>query len=318
MRALCVLPLLGLACSALTDLDKGSLTDTGDTGPLMARRVSISFSVALQRGWWGGELNRCQVQVAFNERGQGDGLFRGAGAVIAHPSEPGTCAYTDFEDDEQAAGLWSVRGTRRADETIWLHGPEASLPLELGQDSSGRYTYDLIDCDEASFPFAQPFDLEVPGWEGADGMEGFEIEQALVTGPDMHIDSISAPEGAPGRRVLARGEDLSVSWSYEGDPEEVAGLEIAHTPYLMLRNTRQGEEATFEALSCLPSTWGEATVSAEDLALLEHSDDVDEADPYIAFQIDAWYGGPEFATPWHETSRVLSMVTEGGTLILAP
>ncbi len=303
-------------------MDEGKW-DTGleDTAapPAMGERINMAFSVALQRGDWGETVTRCQVEVAFLEVGQHDGLFRSAGgADIEYPTTPGTCAYTSFADQRPAVGLWSVRGTRRAEDSIWLHGDDHSLELTLSTDDRGRYTYRLADCDESIFPFAQVLDLEVPGWDGPDGLEGFGAWDAFAVGPDVAITSLPDALDDHDRLVLAAGDDLPVSWSYLQDLPEVDGQAVEHVPYLMLRNMHPGDPEAIEALACLPSHSGTATVSAADLAQLTPSSDPETGDPYVAFQLDAWYEGPELRTPWRSTSRVLSMVTEGGIVILEP
>ena len=314
--------LLMAACHATPGLDDGKFSETGleDTGrPTLHERVVMSFSVALQRGDWGTNVTRCQVQVAFLEEGQRDGLFMGAGGTdIDLPTTPGTCAYTSFAIAEPTVGLWSVRGTRRADDSIWLHGDGDSLELALGTDDRGRYTYALADCDEDSFPFAEVLDLEVPGWDGLDGLEGFEAERAFAVGPDLQISALPDGMDSSGRLVLPAGEDLPVSWTTLQELPDVDGEPVAEVTYLMLRNMHPGVEEPIEALACLPATPGTATISAADLALLTPAEDPLTGDPFVAFQVDAWYEGPDVQTPWRSSSRVLSVVTEGGILILEP
>jgi hypothetical protein len=322
MRALLSCSALLCGCHALPGIEEGKLGETGleDTGrePL-PERIELAFSVALQRGDWGQSVTRCQVELAFLEAGQHDGLFASAGGVdITYPTEPGTCAYTSFAEQPAAVGLWSVRGTRRAAESIWLHGDEGSLELALSTDSRGRYTYALQGCDEASFPFARVLDLEVPGHDADDGLEAFEAEQAFAVGPDLAITALPDTMDEQGRLVLAPGEDLALSWASLQALPEVDGVAVAQVTYLMLRNFHPGDERPLEALACLPSETTATTISAADLALLEPSGDPTTGDPYIAFQVDAWYEGPPVHTPWRSTSRVLSVVTEGGIVILEP
>lgn len=310
-------------CLASPELDQGKLDDTGlaDTAPpeALAERITMAFSVALQRGDWGQTVTRCQVEVAFLEEGQHDGLFDSSGGTeIERPTTPGTCAYTSFAEQEPAVGLWTVRGTRRADDSIWLHGASESLELALSTDDEGRYTYGLQSCDEARFPFAQVLDLEVPGWEGSDGLEGFDAEQAFAVGADLQISSLPDGLDEQGRLVLAPGEDLPVAWSSLQDLPEVDGEPMTQVTYLMLRNMLPGVEEPLEALACLPDTPGEATISAADLALLTPSEDLDTGASFVAFQVDAWYEGPQVQTPWRSSTRVLSVVTEGGIVILEP
>jgi hypothetical protein len=311
-----------IGCHANPGLDEEKLGETGleDTArPSLAERVVMSFSVALQRGDWGESLTRCQVELAFLERGQHDGLFNSpSGQVIDYPTTPGTCRYTSFTESEAALGLWSIKGTRQAGQSVWLHGDEASLELELGIDDRGRYTYALNDCDEAAFPFAQVLDLEVPGDDGEDGLAGFEAPEAFAVGADIAIDALPLPLDERGRLVLPAGEDLRVGWSYLQQQPSIDGQAVEHLPYLMLRNMHPGDEQPFEALACLPSQLGTATIGAADLAQLTPAGDPETGDPYVAFQLDAWYEGPAVQTPWRSSSRVLSMVTEGGILILEP
>ncbi len=316
----CALLLVG--CHALPELDEGKLDETGleDTAsPTLHARVTMAFSVALQRGDWGDSVTRCQVEVAFLEEGQHDGLFDSdGGSEITLPSTPGSCAYTSFADVEPALGLWTVRGTRRAEDSIWLHGDDGALELTLGTDETGRYTYSLPDCDEHSFPFAQVLDLEVPGWSGPDGLTSFSAPEAFAVGPDMAITSMSHSPDERGWVVVPAGDDISLVWSYDDALPTVDGEAVAHTPYVMLRNMHPAVEDPIEALACLPSVTGTVTISAADLAQLTPTDDPESGDPFVAFQVDAWYEGPEFQTPWRSSSRVLSVVTEGGIVVLEP
>lgn len=310
-------------CNASPELDQGKLGETGltDTGGLveLPPRITMAFSVALQRGDWGASVTRCQVEVAFLEEGQHDGLFESdGGADIALPTAPGSCAYTSFAEQEPSVGLWSVHGTHRADDSIWLHGDDGSLELALGTDDRGRFTYSLADCDEERFPFAQVLDLEVPGWSGSDGLEGFEAEQAFAVGPDLLITSLPDGLDDQGRLRLPPGQDLPLTWSTLQEVPEVDGEPVAEVTYLMLRNMRPGEDEPLEALACLPDEPGVATISADDLALLTPSEDPATGDPFVAFQVDAWYEGPQVQTPWRSSTRVLSVVTEGGIVILEP
>lgn len=321
-RALLLCSALLAGCHALPEIDEGKLGETGleDTGrtPLPAT-IDMAFSVALQRGDWGQTVTRCQVEVAFLESGQHDGLFASTGGLdITYPTTPGTCAYTSFAEDPPTVGIWSVRGTRRAADSIWLHGDDGSLELELSTDSRGRYTYALDGCDEERFPFARVLDLEVPGHAADDGLEGFEAEQAFAVGPDLVITELPDSLDEQGRLVLTPGEDLELSWTPLQDLPEVDGVPVASVTYLMLRNMHPGDPEPLEALACLPGEGSAATISAADLALLQPAEDPTTGDPYVAFQVDAWYEGPAVTTPWRSTSRVLSVVTEGGIVILEP
>jgi hypothetical protein len=309
-------------CHALPEIDEGKLGETGleDTGRTpLPDTIDMAFSVALQRGDWGQTVTRCQVEVAFLESGQHDGLFASTGGMdITYPTVPGTCAYTSFAEEQATVGMWSVRGTRRADDSIWLHGDDTSLELELNTDSRGRYTYALDGCDEERFPFARVLDLEVPGHEADDGLEGFDAEQAFAVGPDLVITDLPDSYDEHGRLVLAPGEDLPVSWTALQDLPEVAGVPVSHVTYLMLRTMHPGDPQPLEALACLPAEGATTTISAADLAMLQPSEDPSIGDPYVAFQVDTWYEGPPVVTPWRSTSRVLSVVTEGGIVILEP
>ncbi len=318
--------LLACACSAWSDPDEGKLGETGleereetglDTGGGPVDRVAMSFSVALQRGDWGGSLTRCQVELAFMEEGERDGLFASTGGrVIELPTEPGSCAFTSFYDEQASDGLWSVQGSRRAGDSVWLHGDGESIELALERDSRGRYRYVLADCDASSFPFARVLDLEVPGWDGEGGVEGFEADDAFVTGPDLGITSLPGELDEEGRLPLAAGEDLPVAWSTLQPLPEVDGEPATWVPYLMLRNFHPGDPSPIEALACLPGDDQAFTIPSEELARLTPSESEGPGDPDIGFQVDSWTQGPELDTPWHTSARVISAVSEGGILLL--
>lgn len=320
-RALPWLPILLTACTATTEIGEDSYEETQEDTleEEETERASMSFSVALQRGDWGASVTRCQVEVAFMDAGREDGLWEGANAaVVERPEEPGSCIHTSFDDEEPALGLWQVRGDRQAGESLWLHGREDSLELMRQTDEDGRVFYGLEACSEALFPFGEVLDIEVPGDDGPDGLSGFDAEDAFVVGPDIVITELSAPLDETARLELSVGQDLTLTWDYLQDLPVAGGALLDHVPYLMIRNQRQGEEQPFEAVACQPDIWGEITVPADMLALLEPLDDEATGDPYLAVQLDAWYEGPKVLTPWGSSTRVLSMVTEGGIALLRP
>ncbi len=288
-----------------------------DAGWDAGRPFSIAFDVAFQRGSWGESVDRCQVEVAFHRDWESDGMNAGAeGAVIEIPQEPGSCLATWFDEDEpRSEGAWHVAGSLSGAQRIYLHGQERSLELELQDDAQGRLTYALPDCDEDSFPFGEVFDLDVPAGTGPAGLPELRIERVFGVGPELQLLQPGEPE-EQGCVVHDPSQPLDVAWEHLGTVPRMDGEPLEREELVFLRNNELGEELSFEALACLPSAEGELIIPADDLLLLSPNQDLETLDPYVAFQVDARYYGPEAQTPWGQAARVSSTVTSGGILIL--
>ena len=314
--ALLAVPLMA-ACSDYYVYDERGLGMPYDGDGPSWSRVGVAFQVAFQRGDWGASTMRCQVEVAFLDQGQRDGMFMGGeGAVIDWPQQPGSCRYTSFAEEDQARGLWSVRGSLQGGEVVWLHGQDDSLELTLQQDDLGRWYYGLEDCSEERFPFAAVFDLEVPGGEGAGALPGVLLEQVFVAGADLVISELPAELDEHGWLQHDQHQTLELAWEYLQPLPALQGQPLVPQEYAVLRNMLPGDPLPFEALTCQPQSSGELHIAAADLALLEPTLDPGIGDPYVAFQVDTWLEGPAVDTPWGTSTRVTSTVSEGGTLIL--
>ncbi|MFH1466748.1 MAG: hypothetical protein ABIO70_20350 [Pseudomonadota bacterium] len=320
MRLLPLLTLALTACTAKTDLGRyGDTAPPEDSASPEAVPVDVAFLQVLQRGDWLDHVTRCQVEVAFLDAGRPDGMGAGtAGQDIRLPTAPGTCEFTDFSEVPVSQGLWAVRGSREAGEVVTLSDTSRSLTLVQERDARDLPYYTLPDCDEASFPFGAVLDLDIPGDEGPRGVPAFSAEGCCAVGPDVILGPLPDPQDERGWLQHPQAEPLTLTWTRDGDLPEVDGTAVTATTYLMLRNFHPGEAQPFQALACLPDAEGTVTAPAADLALLEPNADLSTGDPYIAAQLDAWVEGPPLYTFLVRSTRITSVVTDGGIMLLLP
>ncbi|MCB9792381.1 MAG: hypothetical protein H6741_06600 [Alphaproteobacteria bacterium] len=293
-----------------------------DDEPRDVPDLRMSVDAALQVHSWGAQVGRCQLQIAFYEDNEQDGMGMGQqGEVIQLADDEGgaQCSLTVFED-QPAAGNWMVRGSRIAGDHLMLIAHDLSVPLELAVDGQGMQYYGLADCDAVSYPFGRLFTLDAPDTE-ADGvveqgfLGSFQVADAVVTGAALtllapEVDTSLGPE-----LIHDPQDDLTLAWALDADGPTLDGEPLTPRVSVTLRNMRRSDNRTLEALNC--TTEGDSlTLPGGHLSLLTPSGGPEEL--YVALQVDAITEGPEVQLPWGQSTRSRSTMSVGGTVLLIP
>jgi len=278
----------------------------------------LSIDVAFQRNNFGGDVSRCQFQIALFWTWQNDGFGEGGepDQNIDWPTSPGDCALTSFPEGQQGGGAWQVRGSVDAGDEIFLYGDNGNISLARFVDNSGRIFYDLDLCDQDSFPFSDTFDLDAPEAMMGDGMGELYLEEVIGVGPQLIITSPTEEDTDGGRLYHNASEDLPLLWDHVGEIPEAKGELLRVEEMVMVRNTIAGEHNPVEAFACIPSETGSHTITQEWWQQLTPNSDMDSEEYYTALQIDARYFTPETATPWGSLVRAMATVTDGGVLYI--
>ena len=296
------------------------------TGPEM----DLSFDIALQRNGWGETIGRCQIQLAFTNKGDdGWGSPQGPPVTVAYPENPGECVYTDLVPepsvDEGCGGdpgngggggvdpneeNWNLAGVFEGSDVVWLHSGYRSLALERVELDAGGVRYEWTGCNDEDFPFGEVFDLEVPPSADEDGIQGFYVEEAFGIGPDMALLSPSDEPGDAGKVFHASSDALTATWEHA----QASDLGLERRVDVVYRNFTVDMQP-IEAVVCLPAGDVFTTQSAA-FELLQANPDPMTQEVLLGFQVDAVYDSPPFMTPWGQSVRVRSLVTEGGNIHL--
>lgn len=317
--------LLSSACGPSADY---GLSPPTAANPAGWDTIFVVADVALQRGSYGAEVGRCQVQVAFEPVLYGDSTAEddppaGEPWTVNIPDEPGTCAFTEepLPDEGSEAGdagdNWYVSGSLDGPPWVELQGSGVDLVLEPVEAEDGRVRYELPPdlCTDEDFPVGQVFDLVVPEGERADSMPGFTVLEALAVGPDVYLTSPSIEDLDTDRVSHPVGDDLDVAWELAGDLPVVAGDELAPEIQLKLYNQDEEHELPSEWLVCLPEDDGAFTVSADELAALTVNPSEGEDRWYASVTVHSSTTTPPFETPWGEPVQLRAHVSEGGFVL---
>lgn len=283
----------------------------------------MSVDVAFQQGNWGQQVQRCQIQVAFQTVAETDEVPASSGRpVIEMPSQDGECAYTWLGTDEGGGpDNWQESGSLVGPERMWLHSRLQTLELERVDLDDGQVRYEWLDCSEETFPFGEVFDLDVPGVEGSD-IPGFYVGEAFGVGPALDLYAPVPVEGD--KLVHVWGDPLYTAWDHLGDTPEVRGAPVPVSSGIYVRNYESPDpdagpqpSQEFEALGCRPDG-DRLHIDAEHVLELEPNvteSDVD-AELYTSFQVDVQYESPSIELPWGQTLAIRSTVTDGGLVHL--
>ncbi|GEM_PF-6216404 len=280
--------------------------------------IDLAFNIWFQEGDWGETDTLCMFELAFYERNQEPmDESSGGGQVVEYPTQAGTCAYTSFSGEDQAMDEPTMMATRTAGDVVYLDGPDRTWELELFEDSwSGQSVYKLQDCTYDTFPFGQLLTLDVPGGEEAGALDAFVLEDVIAVGPAIHLDSPSNQQGDDNVLDWDQDDDMKVGWHFGQDAPEVDGDPLDGQIYLMIRNQDADTMALYESLACMPDRDERFFLGNDELHQLLANASVDEDLYSIAFQIDTWYTGPRFESPWGGETEVRSVFTTGGLLNL--
>ena len=295
-------------------LDTGASDWAGGSGEDSAEvtvaeaTIDASFNVAIQYSNFGDTLGRCQIEVAFYEPDAGDGTGGGTGEVIAMPTEPGTCAYTDFDPDaELVAGSMNVRGTLEAGSALTLVD-DSTVSLPALDHADGTVTYALVPCSRENFPFARTFDVV---GEGA-GIPTFTLSEAVAVGPDLGRTLPVDDAIVLGRVTQSLAEPLEWAWERLHDAPETSEGPVIPTEMFVVRHARLSDNRLLEALACLPFDERGIVISVADLGQLSPTTEA----TYAYGQIDAMWDGLPVAAPWGQIVKVRSLVSWSGEITL--
>lgn len=285
----------------------------------------VSFDAVIQRNGWGDGMGRCEVQLAFLQEHQSDGMWEGPGQLwdpLALPEEDQSCAATLRDPDEMEAALaaqdppednWELESRLEVGGSVRLEGKNRDIELLPTYDDEGEFVnYSMPDCGLETFPFSESFDLVVD--EGSDQVPPFRIDDALGIGPRMDLVGLgSTTERAS--NVLYQDEDYPLAWEFQGDIGKI-DVELEHLTWLTVRNSEVDGIQEFEALVCKldPADGAMSTqfhVPAADLALLTPNPSL--GGPYVVgIQLDSRTSGPELEMPWGQRIRIQSTVSIDG------
>jgi hypothetical protein len=303
--------------------------------PWSGPEMDLSFDIALQRNGWGQNIGRCQIQLAFTNKGDdGWGSPEGPPVTVDYPQKAGECVYTDLtpmpsdSEDQGTSGNsggggdgvnpdeenWNLAGVFEGSDTVWLHSGYRSLALGRVQLDEGGVRYEWTGCNDEDFPFGEVFDVEVPPSEDEEGIQGFYVEQAFGIGPDMALLSPSDEPGDGGKVYHDSSEALTAVWEHDQPPPELHALELERRVDVVYRNFTKDMQP-IEAVVCLPAE-DMFTTEATAFEMLEANPDPMTQEVLLGFQVDAVYDSPPFMTPWGQSVRVRSLVTEGGNIHL--
>jgi len=288
----------------------------------ISARFDISIDVAFQRNNFGEDVSRCQFQVALYYYYQTDLLGDGGGdhPHIEFPHETGACVMTELPgppEEGEFDNNWRLRGSIDAGERIYLHGDTHELELTRVEDFGDRIYYDIEDCDEDTFPFADVFDLDAPEANMGSDFEALYLENAIVTSPKL---TVTSPDGAMmenGILYHPNTESFEMAWEEEGSVPSL-GQEnyIHHEKQIFMRNSHKGQHHPFEAMACRPSSDTHMVVSTDTLQQLTPNEGVSDESYYTAIQVDSQTIAPESETPWGQLVHSRAVVTDGGLLHL--
>jgi len=276
--------------------------------------VEGGFQANWQMGGFTGTVGRCDVQLAFFTRDEAPETGGMDGQVIEMPDRTGACRFTRFDPDEEvAAGSMVPLGYKDAGESLLLwdeHG-EFQLPRDE-DDESIRYT--LETCAE-DYPHGRHLSLRGPGSVRSDGLEAFELEDAVFVGPAAVPTAPPAEDLEPDGSLLWSARDpLRFAWEYLDPPED--GLEPEAN--LVIRNVYRSDgsgyvNGIFEALYCKSAHPDEFRIPAEVLQLFTPTI---EGETYQAVQADVWWRGEQVRAPWGTLAQNSSLTSWGGTMYL--
>jgi len=274
--------------------------------------IQASFNAILQYNRFGAEVGRCDLEIAFFVPEDGDGTGGGEGRSITMPTEPGTCAYTWFDPEEEvAAGAINLRGTLPAGDAVTLTDA-APIALDAAADAHGNVTYLYDDCRRETFPFTRHFDVSAAGVDG--GIPAFALAGAVGVGPD--VTRVLPEDDALDREVLPvpLDEPLVWEWALDGDAPETSEGEMTRSEMFVLRNTRRSDNFVLEAIACLPAELGRVEVPVELLSQL--TPDPGDDSTYAAGQADVYWNGGAVVTAWGSLAKVQTLVSLSGELRL--
>ena len=295
-----------------------ALSGCPETPAADAHPFEVAFLSWYQERAWGPGDPCCDLEVAFLEVEEDDGFGSGAGCVIEVPAEPGECAITRFDrDQQQADGCTHVQGSLSAGEAVYLTGGDRTLELsrEPGEEDAGNAVYRIPRCLEDGHPAGIALDLLVPGGAADDPVPGFALEGTLGVGPMVAL--VEPEPGGIDAESLAVpvSEELELAWEHLGEIPWLSGSGLSRETTVFIRNQEQ-DMFLFEALACRPDGEGTLTIPAAVLAELTVPPEAEPDLYYTSLQIDVHYRSDPITMPFGGISGVRSGVSLTGVVRL--
>lgn len=210
-------------------------------------------------------------------------------------------------------GAWMVRGSIDLGPEILLVGSLDDVWLDRAEDAEGRFFYELSDCDEDSFPFAQTFDLAIPHALETELGE-LRVEEAFAIGPELTLTRPGFELIDQGILTHAQGKDLSIAWEILDEIPEMGGEPIDDERLIWIQTQRKEDWRFEEALACMPYMDTDHFLIPREIFLEMKSNPPGTLEPVYesSFQIDLKSRAEPPAVEWAELGRVSSTVTDGG------
>ncbi len=282
-----------------------------------AHPFDLSFNSWTQQRAWGPGEPCCDLEVAFLEVEEDDGFAAGDGCVIEVPDEPGACAISRFDrDEQQAQGCMHVQGSLSAGASVLMSDGERTF--ELVQDPPGgeSVVYRIPTCPEAGHPEGVSLDLLVPGGEANDPVPGFALDDTLGVGPAFAL-VLPDPDGIETEMLpVPTDEDLELAWEHLSEIPWLSGGGLWRDTTVFIRNQEQ-DMFLFEALACRPDEEGALTIPADVLSQLTAPPGGEPGLYHTSLQIDVRYTSDGVPMPFGSISGVRSGVSLTGVIQLA-
>ena len=284
----------------------------GDVHPF-----EVSFNSWYQQRVWGSGESCCDLEVAFLEVEEDDGYADGDGAVIEIPEDPGDCAISRFDrDEDQAQGNMHVQGSLEAGEAVYLSAGERTLELIPDPSGDERVVYRIPDCPAEGHPVGVALDLLVPGGAQGDPVPGFALEDNLGVGPEVALITPD-PDGIDSDCLdVPTDGDLELAWEHLGEIPWLSASGLQRETVVFIRNQEQ-DLFLFEAMACRPDGEGVLTIPASALSELTAPPEGDPDLYYTSLQIDVNYSSEHIPMPFGGISGVRSGVSLTGVIQLA-
>jgi hypothetical protein len=278
--------------------------------------IEMRVDVALQRLMWGNDLGRCQIQISFEKRkypprpsGSNDSFQQ------LYPDLEGTCAFTRFDEQPPMVDNWYVSGELSGPSEIFLYG-EQVLRLQLTSAEDGLLRYELEDCNEEDFPFAEVLSIEIPETDTEEDVSPIWLEDAFVVGPDIRIFS----PGDIGDDYRYHGVDsdpIHIEWEMLQEMPTHLGQNLDVQQDIRIYNNQKDGWSGLESMICLPySNSTQFVVPSEDISLFTLNDTPEQDEYYTAIAVQSIVHSQPFENQWGRSIQVRSLISEGGMMEL--
>ena len=299
--------------------EEGSWSDEQDINPDDIV-PNMRIDAAIQHMGWGEQQTRCQIQISFNRRWQEpqNGESQNQNPPPERPDEAGECIFNREERPDSGGqnpgpeDNWYISGDLFGPQELYLHSLEQTIVLERTQAEDGLIRYEMTDCRQETFPFAEVFDLEIPASSGADSIPEAYIEEVVAFGPNSRIETPDDLE--PNEQYHGYASDgLYFSWSFDDDVPELMEERLS----VQLTNNGHIPDWNYnESMHCLPDSTQDIVLTGNDLLQFTLNDYIGEGAFSIGLNIHGDYYGPDRSDPWGNIFQTRVNITRGGMLEL--